>query len=429
MESRKVKKGSAIVKFFLWLVMLGVGGVAGYFTYQYFFDSPKPDEGVVTPNLPSEHVVKMVQPVQDSDDKSATKVALYASQIRAALDSARSLYDEGKFKEAVEALANIPEIDFDFIGGDARVADLLEEVSSIRDRSTLFAELVEEFRQNELSPTDCMAFVRLLNGEVFEGVLLQETQDKVRLRMKNGITSTFARSEIERIDRLTFSEWRQIAKENIRKKLEQSPPTSSEALLELAEECFGYGVQEMVPRILEKALAMDADMGKNLREKKAKRLYDLYLWYQAQGVERLAEKSLAELREKYGDTKYALETLKDGFAAPTHEGSIEEDMPPDPCFGASIPEESMPDFLSPEVARLVSQANAKYEEGLRHLERSSPHSAAGNLENQKALEAFKEACALYEQALELEPKNSWIQKRLNQTSQLRYMCFKRATLK
>lgn len=84
--------------------------------------------------------------------------------------------------------------------------------------------------------------------------------------------------------------------------------------------------------------------------------------------------------------------------------------------------------VSPEKQKakeLIKEANKHFDEALETMKKSYDHKDKQFfIENEKALNGFRKACKLYEEASELDPDNDWLNNRVRESGKNRYSCFK-----
>lgn len=84
--------------------------------------------------------------------------------------------------------------------------------------------------------------------------------------------------------------------------------------------------------------------------------------------------------------------------------------------------------VSPEKQKakeLIKEANRYFDEALEVMKKSYDYKDKQFfIENEKALNGFRKASKLYEEASELDPDNDWLNNRVRESGKNRYTCFK-----
>lgn len=456
------------IGFFLFLCLIAVaGGLAwGVWEYrqQHPLDVKQVVEGLKEPATtakkpdpevkPPDPVIKPVDPVVNPPDpvvKPPDPVDIKSSDkaLMAIVDEGQKLYFAGNFgparKKFLQALSG------------KLTTDDRRRIETLSANAMLFQSLVDQVNPSDILPVDNRATVYLENGGVINGVLEKEGSDFVELRKDNGILAHFSMVQVKRVEKQTKDEVLAVLEKEYAEKMENigARPTGLD-YYELAVFCIKNQLGSKVPALLEAAVKLDRNVLQAATETKAKMLYNLYLYFVKKGNLDAAETKRKELVAKYPESRYA--KLAGGMVAkrdppknvdppkdppknvdppkdPPKDPPVDPmDPPKDPPVNPADPgagtgtgdlsSQPTPKFSNPVVQGKVEKGNKAYEQGMIHLEKSFDDKTADrDGENMKALNCFKQACAEYEAASELDPNNPWLQDRLRQAGENRVMCF------
>ncbi len=456
------------IGFFLFLCLIATAGGLAWGVWEYRQQHPlevkqvveglkepattakKPDPGVKPPDpviKPTDPVVKppdpVIKPPDPVDIKSSDKALL------AIVDEGQKLYFAGSFgparKKFLQALSG------------KLTAEDRRRIETLSANAVLFQSLVDQVNPSDILPVDNRATVYLENGGIINGVLEKEGSDFVELRKDNGILAHFSSVQVKRVEKQSKDEVLAVLEKEYAEKMENigARPTGLD-YYELAVFCIKNQLGSKVPALLEAAVKLDRNVLQAATETKAKMLYNLYLYFVKKGNLDAADTKKRELVSKYPESRYA--KLVGGMVAkkdppknvdppkdppknvdppkdPPKDPPVDPTDPPkdppvnpaDPGAGTGtgdLSSQPAPKFSNPVVQGKVDKGNKAYEQGMVHLKKSFDDKTADrDGENMKALNCFKQACAEYEAASELDPNNPWLQDRLRQAGENRVMCF------
>ena len=391
-------------------------------------DPGKPDPGQPKPPDPT--------PISGSDPA-----------IVAIVDEGKRLYAEGQYGAAkrkfLQALSG-------------RLApEELRKVEVLQRNSALFQSLIDQVNPADILPVDRRGTVYLANGGVINGVIEKESPSGIEIRKDNGIVARFSMVQVDRIEKQTKESVLEALEKEYALRVEgMGPKGTGLDYYELAVFCIKNQLADRVTPLLEKAVTLDRNVMEAATETKAKLLYDTFVYLERKGKSEAAEAKRSELLAKFPGSRYAklagqrtmvaakdppkqpvkpVDPPKDPPKDPPRDPPKDPpvDPPKDPPVDPSDPggdpppvDGGMPEFGNKKVADLVKKGNLAYDEAMIHLEKTFDDATKdSDAENLKALNKFKEACAAYEQAVEIEPKNVWLNERLRQAGENRVMCF------
>ncbi|KAF0245789.1 MAG: hypothetical protein FD180_1328 [Planctomycetota bacterium] len=339
-------------------------------------------------------------------------------------------------------------------------ADDRRKIEALSQNAALFAGLVEQVNPADILPVDNRATVYLENGGVIDGVLEKEGSDFIELRKDSGIVARFSSVQVKRVEKQSKAEvLAELEKEFAQKMEGMGPKPSGVDYYELAVFCIKNQLDNKVQALLETAVKLDRNVMQAATETKAKMVYNLYQYFVKKGNADAAEAKRRELIAKYPESRYArmvgglvaktdppknvkppkdpvnppkdpVNPPKDPVDPPKDPTTPPDDPPPvpaDPGAGngsGDVSNQPPPRFSNPVVQAHVDKGNKAYDQGMVHLEKSFDDKTADrDGENMKALNCFKQACASYEAAVEIDSNNAWLNDRLRQAGENRVMCF------
>lgn len=347
-----------------------------------------------------------------SGELAEAPAAVSPEQARQNLEQAEQLFQAGDTTRAGAILRSLL----------AQSADepTKQKAQKLLDRlkkmELLHAEIASEDRQ----PLDTIHEFTLISGRTLRGLIIEETLTGVRVQKSRGIEVTVARGLIRDQKPVPKERILQEAQAEYRRRFSQFSNPDGLDYYGLALFCHRNGLDDLVRDNLSKAAEKDQELLGKVQEARAKLLYDMVVWYRDHDRSEDAEKKRKEILARYPDSTFAgLLQADEGGGAP-----VAAAQPPAAAEPASKPAR-VPQFENPEVARWVQEANRWFEEGLVHLRNTYQHEGMQDEENWKALDAFKKACALYEQAQE-KVDHPWLRARLHEAGKYRVACFLQA---
>lgn len=456
------------IGFFLFLCLIATAGGLAWGVWEYRQQHPldtkefveglkepattakKPDPAVKPPDpiiKPPDPVVKppdpVVKPPDPIDIKSSDK------ELMAVVDEGQKLYAAGNFgparKKFLQALSG------------KLASDDRRRIETLSANAALFQGLVDQVNPSDILPVDNRAVVYLENEGIIGGVVVKEGSDFIELRKDNGIIARFSMVQVKRVEKQTKEEVVAALEKEYAEKMSNlgARPTGLD-YYELAVFCIKNQLGSKIPPLLEAAVKLDRNVLQAATETKAKMAYNLYLYFIKKGNLDAAETKRRELVAKYPESRYAklvggvvvkadppknvdppknTDPPKDPPKNTDPPKNVDptkphEDPPPNPADpgsgtgGGDLANQPAPKFSNPVVQSKVDKGNKAYDEGMAHLEKSfDDKNADRDGENMKALNCFKQACAEYEAAAELDPNNAWLNERLRQAGENRVMCF------
>jgi hypothetical protein len=185
---------------------------------------------------------------------------------------------------------------------------------------------------------------------------------------------------------------------------------------DLADFCARNGFNEEIVALFDEGLRRDPDLPRTVREARAGRLVDAYLYFRVMRASGDARRTLAILEDRYADTEaYKKRVLKD---------REEELVVPPPV---RVP----PQVLPAKAGEWVARGNRYFNEAMEHLRRSDPNENPSGwaAENEKALELLLKANGEgYLPAQEMFAKGAvpkLLLDRVRETQKLVYECRRR----
>ncbi|MBI3098002.1 MAG: hypothetical protein HYY93_07125 [Planctomycetes bacterium] len=408
---------------------------------------PAPTKSTTSPTVPAPVVPPVVAPPPSLPTIPATEVAGVLAE---ADKQARS----AKFKLGADRLARFQKERLSPADAD-RVERRRKALASYQQ----FCDGVDPATMLGLEDN---VVVHLTNGNRLEGKMTSDSPSDVWIRRANGIEGAIPRGQIKSIEKVPPSEIRTRVEADLKKQEERLRRPTGLDLFELGVFCYRNGLAERVVDYFDRAVAADPALPETIAEAKARELYETALWFRQRGSADKAQELLDRLKTAFPQSRYAAlaggprpgpvaggaggsggsgggaGTVGGGAGgtgggtgglppvAGDGDGAVvdatHDDLPVEPPAS----NDSTPVFRNPETAKVVQAANDKYKEGLEQLERSYGKDAGANVACRKALDAFREAVKLYDEAMTLEPGNAWIERRHHAASEQRVHCFLRA---
>lgn len=452
------------IGFFLFLCLLAVAGGLGWGIWEYKQEHPASPATVVdglkpspvaqkpgdTTPKPPDNGTKPPDPKvtpPDPGPKVPPQPEIKSSDagLLALVEEGQRLYREASFAAAKKKFLQA-------LSGKLSAEDR-RRIETLQQNASMFQALVDQVNPNDILPVDNRAIVYLENGGEIAGVLVKEGSDYVDIRKDSGVVGHFAQIQIKRVEKLSKDFVLAALEKEYKSKVESMPskPTGFD-YYEVAVFCVKNQLSEHITALLEEAVKRDRNVMQAATETKAKLVYNVWQYATKKGNKELAEQKKQELLAKYPDSRYA-GLIRNQVAStdkpkpppdnppvkpPDNPPVKPPDNPPDnppvkppvkpPDTGGTTENPDgggpMPKFSNPKVGSLVEKGNRAYDEGMIHLEKSFDDKTPDrDGENLKALALFKEACANYEAASDLDPNNAWLNERYQRASENRVMCF------
>lgn len=388
---------------------------------------PAPPVAEKTPQIPP---IPPVKPAVPKADPSDSKLAEIENFIR-----------EGELEDAEKAIQealssrNI---------GDAASAALKKD----RQRLDTYKGLIQESSTGNLVELPQVTKVTLKSGETcYVRILNDNNPDTILCSDVGGARIRLKRANVAETSVIDPDQSRDLYEREYRRKLQdlQGKKLSSKDYYDLADYCIRNGVNWHMTELFDKALALDKDLLNTVRVFKAKRLYDIFLFYLQKRKKDDADAVLKVLTKKYSGLveigKEEMEMLaalgnKPAIDQPHTDPTMLQPVNTDPANPqqnppiAVNPPDPPSNPVSPDDARhqdLMAKANTLYDEAMTHLMASDPteNPKHADDENKKALDVLTKALNLYISAQEIKDSN-WLRDRIRETNSTRAMCRKRA---
>jgi hypothetical protein len=292
------------------------------------------------------------------------------------------------------------------------------------------------------------AFVFRATGQVQYGEILAQDDLSVTWRALSGAVVSLARADLQEapsplpayqvppvlVEEITRRAQRlgvQITtRDAVAFEIEAKHPPDAPALFDLADFAAMYGLTGLVRPLLDMALERDPNVLAVVRERRAERFADRFLYFLATGRGPEARLILERLRADMNGTQ-ALARLRDPEVADGYEKVVGEpyperspDMaaataspsppqpaprgptsPPEPSPPQNPPSAAPPDVADPlpEAATLVREADELLAQARQAIRRSDPvtNPEAASAENRRAMRLLQDAARKYDRAAEL----------------------------
>jgi hypothetical protein len=308
-----------------------------------------------------------------------------SAQSLALLEEARDSYRHMDYTGALGALDRM--IPGTLAEREEREARRLEE------RSRVFKEIVADTKPLELADAKGICVLHLENGRKLEGRVIKQEGGFIYLQKNHGIKYPARAEDVDRIEKIPRSivlKHRAAEYETIRGK---KNPLTAVGVFELVEHCIREGLRDKVTGLLEKGLSLDGQFPVTVYNEKAKRVYRLFIWYKGKKKEKLATKTLKELKKSFPDSYYTTTAQEDEKAAPPRVKPPSKREPPEPDPGPEPePEPRNPLPRSPLEGTPEPPPRPKPPVSTDSLLKTAEAAY------RKAITAFEEAIALYEEA-------------------------------
>lgn len=396
---------------------------------------PVPTKSTTSPTTTAPVVPPVVQPPPSLPTVSVVEVANVMAEVDRLAKGAR-------FKLAEDRLARFQKERLSLADAD--------RVEHRRRAFSAYQQFCDGVDPATMLGLEDNVVVHLTNGNKLEGKMTSDSPSDVWIRRANGIEGAIPRAQIKSMDKVPAAEIRSRVEADLKKQEERLRRPTGLDLFELGIFCFRNGLTERVVEYFDRAVTADPALPETIAEAKARELYETALWFRQRGSPDKAQELLDRLKKSFPQSRYAAlaggprpvagggssggsggGTSGGSSSGGTDGGEIADSGDGDGSSGGAPPDpptsnDDLPVFKNPETAKVVLAANAKYKEGLEQLEKSYGKDASANVACRKALEAFREAVKLYDDAMTLEPGNAWIEQRHHAASEQRVHCFLRA---
>lgn len=395
--------------------------------------------------------------------------------IAVALRLAEGDLKAGRFAEARDRFLKY---ELERVAGDQR-----GDFRKLRERADLLTALARETNLIPAqSPPKLVNLVFKTGKPPFQGTIISKDDKKIEFRMLNQITATFDAWEVLQIEDMDALRAKRVVEGEFDRRWKAIRPGRPMDAFRLGEFCMVNGLPERLADCFERAVQMvpnaETLIG-TVRDEKANALYDTFFFFLTMGDIAHAENALGLLKTRYPSSpliaqadqersdviRLALGTQRHApppkaarpavaRPAPGPTPSVPPaaaQPPPSPpgALPASTGSPSAPKFESdpfapsatPSVSAapagltseqfneyrgLVEQANAAFDDGMKHLDRSNPSQYPDTWpkDNSQALDLFAKALELYGKALDIyNDPNLWERER--EANLKRVLCNKR----
>ena len=395
-----------------------------------------------------------------SPSSSATSAPLPSSatlsedEVKSAMSSAREQLKKCRFHEAQTRLAGL---------ADGRLpASVKAETVELKRRIGLYQDLIAETSSGSLQEMNKIAILTLAGGRQIKGTLVSETPGQITIRNLGGtITTTVRRDEERARDFFTEYETRKLLEDELENRLGRIRDSDPVKLFDAADFCIRSGLAERVVPTLDLAIDADTNLLQAVREERAYRMYQTFLFFLNTNSRDEAKATLDLLQRKYPKSKYVQLVGKEeeeymaylaeveqkaaerataraaaapAGAKPKASGPVETAArrPGEDLFievTETGPDEPAEPTTGPaaEAKKIIDEGNAQYDLAITHLRESDPNRnpERADEENLEALKYFKKAFDLYIAAQE-KHDTRWLQDRIRDTNFKRAGCMKRS---
>lgn len=340
----------------------------------------------------------------DTDASAAESARKINTALTTAITAARNHYTALRLDAAEKALAELPAR-----GGDDA---LRAQVSELAERIRWMRRLTADIERNELADHQGVYEITLTNGRTREGRLLKQDARSVTLQGDFGINATFPREQIKALRQLPASERRAKLEAQVSEK--RKSRTTALEVFRLGEYCVENGLGAKAVELIEEAGTMDGDLVTTVRNDRAASILRHWVYLTSRNSKK-AEIYARRLADQYGDTPYAAqveailsESARARAAAragreldldnPTAEAPPVEEQPP--VESKPPVEVARPAGADSAMRKLEKQADAAFEKATAFADHAQPGQPDANKNNHRAIEWYKKARALYQQAMD-----------------------------
>jgi tetratricopeptide (TPR) repeat protein len=398
-------------------------------------DIPKPVEDSGKSSLEGTQVA-MIDTGRDGAGSATANPEEEAARL---LREARQLLKQGKTGEAKVKLNHVQ---------DLRCRDEHKrEAEKLANKAVpLFGKVFEM----ESEPMEGAKTFKLDGGGEIHGWIAREDARNVTVKMEDGGQVVLQREDISKTVSLTSTERRAkmtVAYVDKKDKVDQKDALGH---YDLAEFCRKKGLNKEAGNHLEKAFNLDNDVRKSVRNREAKNLYLLAVYFGSLGKTGKEKEYEAKLKNTYPESQYLAmigEEVKMPEPTPsrtperktnTGEVPVATGKPPKTYnTSSSTPRTTAPTPMSHTMSgsggNYESQANKHYQEGLRLYRQSLPLLKSGSRSfdsvNKRAMQAFQKAVDYYQKAKSSGQASANIDAKMAQANSLKYGCYKMARVR
>jgi tetratricopeptide (TPR) repeat protein len=404
-------------------------------------DIPKPVDGK-TGSAAGGTQVAMVDHAADPANTSAANPKEEADRL---LKEAKKLLREGKTGEAKVKLRHVQ--------GLRCGQDQKREAQKLADKAVpLFGSVFEI----DAEPMEGAKTYKLYGGGEIHGWIAKEDARTVTVRMEDGGQVMLARENISRTIAHTSTE--RLAKVTVQYLDKKKKVEKSDALgqYDLATFCRQKGLNKEAANHLESAFELDNDVRKAVRNREAKNLYMLAVYFGSLGKAGKEKEYEAKLKNSYPESQY-LAMLGEEMKMPERKPVASEAAKKQPK--STVPKEvpvatgkppkkyhstpkttprtpaptPMNHSMGGSGGTYETQANKHYQAGLKLYRKSLPLLKSGSRSfdgvNKRAMNEFQKAVDYYQKAKSSGQASANIDAKMAQANSLKYGCYKMARVR
>ncbi len=390
--------------------------------------------------------VAMIDNTGDSSGNAAVNPREEAKRL---LEEAKKLLKEGKTGQANVKLKHVQDLRCD--------DEQKREAEKLANKAVpLFGKVFGL----ESEPMDGAKTFNLDGGGEIHGWIAKEDARSVTVKLEDGGQVVLQREDISRTVSLTSTERRAKVTVEYLDKKEKVEKNDALGNYDLAEFCRKRGLNEEAGNHLEKAFELNNDVRQSVRDREAKNLYMLAVYFGSLGKGGKEKEYEAKLKSSYPDSRYLAmigEEVKMPEPEPvapkakkkTEKNTGSKEVPvatgkPPKKHGSTpkvdttntTPRTSpppIPHSMSGASGTYEAQANKHYQEGLNLYRQSLPLLKSGSRSfdgvNKRAMNEFQKAVDCYQKAKSSGKASSNIDAKMAQANSLKYGCYKMARVR
>jgi tetratricopeptide (TPR) repeat protein len=366
-----------------------------------------------------------------------------------------------------ESEAALAQLEFDKAARSAQQAIAAQPPASARakaddllQRATIYGDLLSDVTINP----EASGKLSILHGETLDikAVIEREDAQNYYVILDNGIRAPVAKEDVIEVIPVKDSDKRTETEKELQTIKASNKDKGSLGLYLAAEFAYRNLLKDKVVPLLDEAFRSDKELRRSVHDHYARQLLYKALWHDSIGLSYHARVFLKELLDKYPDSTHvdtARKTLAeiDGRKTEIVVTMKVETAPPPAAKPVTKPaaatsgvkvsvrppattttsttaepevkiETQKVASTDPRVTVMVDEGNKYFDEAMKHYIAGRPGAPNSNEELRKAGDLFEKAEALYNKAVEIDPKNDKLQARASDAARLRYNCNKMQTL-
>jgi len=308
----------------------------------------------------------------------------------------------------------------------------------------MIAELLGKIEAKTAQKTLGRVVIQMVNSpDKIRGELIDEDQEKIIIRLSNGIQLTRNKTDIVQMEKVAAQDGHGLAeKELAQMESEIRKPLKAADCHKLAVFSAQNGLTTKAIGYLERGLKLDANLLKTVYEKNARDLLLTGLWHSNVGNDVEARRYFNQVVKEYpkaSSVQDAEKFLSQLLAREQKSVALFSNPTSPPAATVRVPAQQDPETPAQPVATFVPPAQTTgsiltdaenyYQEGIAHYKLAHPAMPNAVKKNQQAIDAFTQAKQLFQTAQQQKLGNAKkIEDRITLCNQLIYGCMKMRTL-